>query len=91
MAFSPSLLELLTDPEFIPAKWQPLVEIQFNAPKLSVGSNVPQLSFGTILNAAIIFTKALTIVSISLSSSFLIKEFLIKLFFSDRTATIQIR
>lgn len=66
MAFSPNLLELLTDPEFVPAKWQPLVEIQFNAPKLSVGSAVPQLSFGTILNAAIIFTKALHIVSVCL-------------------------
>lgn len=61
LAFSPSLLELLTHPEFIPTKWQPLVEIQFNAPKLSVGSTI--LSFGTILNAAIIFTKALNIVS----------------------------
>lgn len=47
----------------MPAKWQPLVEIQFNAPKLSIGSAVPQLTFGTILNAAIIFTKALNVVS----------------------------
>lgn len=64
MAFSPSLLELLTSPQFVPAKWQPLVEIQFNAPKLNVGSTIPQLTFGTILNAAIIFTKALNIVSV---------------------------
>lgn len=64
MAFSPSLQELLTSPEFLPTKWQPLVEIQFNAPKLNVGSMVPQLTFGTILNAAVIFTKALTVVSI---------------------------
>lgn len=63
MAFSPPLEELLTSPEFVPAKWQPLVEIQFNAPKLNVGSMVPQLTFGTILNAAIIFTKVLTVVS----------------------------
>lgn len=65
MAFSPSLLDLLANPEFVPGKWQPLVEIQFNAPKLSVGSTIPQLSFGTILNAAIIFTKALIHVSVS--------------------------
>lgn len=63
MAFSPSLMDLLTSPEFVPAQWQPLVEIQFNAPKLNVGSTLPQLTFGTILNAAIIFTKALNIVS----------------------------
>lgn len=63
MAFSPSLLELLISPDFVPAKWQPLVEIQFNAPKLNVGSTTTQLTFGTILNAAIIFTKALNIVS----------------------------
>lgn len=63
MAFSPSLLDLLTSPEFVPTKWQPLVEIQFNAPKLNIGTMAPQLTFGTILNAAIIFTKALNIVS----------------------------
>lgn len=63
MAFSPSLLDLLTSPEFVPAKWQPLIEIQFNAPKLNIGSTAPQLTFGTILNAAIIFTKALCVVS----------------------------
>lgn len=63
MAFSPSLIDLLTSPEFVPAKWQPLVEIQFNAPKLNIGTTAPQLTFGTILNAAIIFTKALNIVS----------------------------
>lgn len=68
MAFSPSLLELLTDPEFLPTKWPPLIEIQFNAPKISVGSTMPQLTFGTILNAAIIFTKALNIVSFVVSS-----------------------
>lgn len=62
MTFSPTLLELLTEPEFVPAKWQPLIEIQFNAPKLNTASTVPQLTFGTILNAAIIFTKALLVV-----------------------------
>lgn len=62
MKFSPTLLELLTEPEFVPAKWQPLIEIQFNAPKLNTASTVPQLTFGTILNAAIIFTKALLVV-----------------------------
>lgn len=63
MAFSPTLSELIIEPEFAPTKWQPLIEIQFNAPKLNIGSAVPQLTFGTILNAGVIFARALTMVS----------------------------
>lgn len=62
LAFSPTVLDLMTSCDFIPAKWQPLIEIQFNAPKLNVGVSYPQLSFGTVLNAAVIFTKALLLV-----------------------------
>lgn len=63
LVFSPALSELITEPEFTPAKWQPLIEIQFNAPKLNIGATTPQLSLGSILNAAVTFTRALNIVS----------------------------
>lgn len=91
MAFSPSLLELLTNPEFVPGKWKPLIEIQFNAPKISVGSTMPQLTFGTILNAAIIFTKALNIVSFIYSLNSIVDfSIIFTLIFCIFTATIQI-
>lgn len=61
LAFSPRLLDMLVEPRFDPAQWQPLVEIQFGAPKLYVGSAVPQLTFGTILSAVAIFTKSLAL------------------------------
>lgn len=64
MAFSPALLDQLTSSDFIPTKWQPLIEIQFNAPKLNVGVTFPQLTFGTVLNAAVLLTKALNLVSV---------------------------
>lgn len=50
----------------MPAQWQPLVEIQFGAPKLNVTGAVPQLTFGTILMAVAIFTKSLNLVSTTL-------------------------
>lgn len=68
MAFSPKVMDQLTASDFDAAKWQPLIEIQFNAPKLNVTTPFPQLTFGTVLNAAVVFTKALTIVSHSLAS-----------------------
>lgn len=64
LVFSPSLSELIVQPEFISSRWQPLIEIQFNAPKLNMASSVPQLTFGTILNAAVIFARALTVVRV---------------------------
>lgn len=52
---------MLVEPQFVPSQWQPLVEIQFGAPKLYVGNAAPQLSFGTVLSAASIFTKSLNL------------------------------
>lgn len=61
LAFSPKLLDMLVEPQFVPSLWQPLIEIQFGAPKLYVGQGAAQLSFGTVLSAATIFTKALNL------------------------------
>lgn len=47
----------------MPSQWQPIIDIQFTAPKLNIGLNQPQLTFGTILRAAGFFTKTLIIVS----------------------------
>lgn len=66
LVFSPKLLTLLVEPEFVPSQWQPLVEIQFGAPKLNTIGALPQLTFGTILSAASIFTKALNLVGLSI-------------------------
>lgn len=57
---SPKILSLICDNEFLPCQWFPLIEIQFGAPKIS---SDPQLSFGTVMSAACIFTKALNLVS----------------------------
>lgn len=62
LAFSPKLINLMTDIEFSTIEWQPLVEIQFGAPNLNVNTSVPQLTFGTIVSAACILTKALNLV-----------------------------
>ncbi|XP_052860062.1 nucleoporin Nup188 [Anopheles cruzii] len=60
LAFSPTLLVLLCDAEFAPSTFRPLVEIQFGAPKIST-DNFSQLSFGSLLQAACIFTKVLNL------------------------------
>uniref|UniRef100_A0A182PSF0 Nucleoporin NUP188 n=1 Tax=Anopheles epiroticus TaxID=199890 RepID=A0A182PSF0_9DIPT len=60
LCFSPPLLTLLCDIEFIPSQWCPLIEIQFGAPKLST-DNYSQLSFGSLLQAVCIFTKVLNL------------------------------
>ncbi|XP_041771504.1 nucleoporin Nup188-like isoform X1 [Anopheles merus] len=60
LCFSPPLLSLLCDVEFIPSQWCPLIEIQFGAPKLS-NDNYSQLSFGSLLQAVCIFTKVLNL------------------------------
>lgn len=65
LCFSPPLLSLLCDVEFIPSQWCPLIEIQFGAPKLS-NDNYSQLSFGSLLQAVCIFTKVLNLVSLAL-------------------------
>lgn len=63
LVFSPKLQNLLVESDFVPSQWQPLVEIQFGAPKMNVGSSVQaQLTFGSVLSAACIFTKALNLV-----------------------------
>lgn len=61
LAFSPKLIDMLVEPQFVPSQWQPLVEIQFGAPKLYVGNAPTQLTFGTVLSAASIFTKSLNL------------------------------
>ncbi|ETN64999.1 hypothetical protein AND_003230 [Anopheles darlingi] len=60
LPFSPPLLMVLCDVEFAPGQWQPLVDIQFGAPKIST-DNYSQLSFGSLLQAACIFTKVLNL------------------------------
>lgn len=60
LAFSPQLINLVCDPEFLPSQWFSLIEIQFGAPKI-ISDNYPQLSFGTIMSAATIFTKSLNL------------------------------
>lgn len=56
--FSPSLLTLICDSEFLPSQYFALIEIQFGAPKLTPDNT---LSFGTVLSAASIFTKSLNL------------------------------
>lgn len=63
LGFSPKVIDQLTACDFVPSQWQPLIEIQFNAPKLNVNTPFPQLTFGSVLNAAVIFTRALNLVS----------------------------
>ncbi|KAG4075361.1 hypothetical protein HA402_003152 [Bradysia odoriphaga] len=63
LVFSPKLLNLLTDSEFLVSRWKPLLEIQFNAPKLNNDSNDLQLSIGTILSVACLLTRALSLQS----------------------------
>lgn len=63
LVFSPKLLNLLTDSEFLVSQWQPLLEIQFNAPKLNNDFNSLQLSIGTILSVACFLTRALSMVT----------------------------
>lgn len=60
LAFSPQLLNLVCDPEFLPSQWFSLIEIQFGAPKLPSDAD-PQLSFGTVMSAATVFTKSLNL------------------------------
>lgn len=62
LVFSPKLLNLLNDAEFTPGQWQPLVEIEFTAPKLNIGPHYSQLTFGTLLRAASFFAKTLQVV-----------------------------
>lgn len=62
LVFSPKLLNLLTDPEFLVSRWQPLLEIQFNAPKLNNDFNNLQLSIGTVLSVACFLTRVLSLV-----------------------------
>ncbi|XP_053672999.1 nucleoporin Nup188 [Anopheles nili] len=68
LCFSPPLLTLLCDVEFIPSQWSPLIEIQFGAPKLST-DNYSQLSFGSLLQAVCIFTKVLNLQHYSFSET----------------------
>uniref|UniRef100_A0A182YLB8 Nucleoporin NUP188 n=1 Tax=Anopheles stephensi TaxID=30069 RepID=A0A182YLB8_ANOST len=68
LCFSPPLLSLLCDVEFVPSKWCPLIEIQFGAPKLST-DNYSQLSFGSLLQAVCIFTKVLNLQHYSFSEA----------------------
>lgn len=63
LQFSPSLLELICEPEFLCSKWESLIEIQFGAPKFNTTIH-PQLTFGTVLSAVTILTKALNLVNI---------------------------
>uniref|UniRef100_T1GIK3 Uncharacterized protein n=1 Tax=Megaselia scalaris TaxID=36166 RepID=T1GIK3_MEGSC len=58
LQFSPQILDLLCEPEFLSTKWEPLLEIQFGLPKLTDDS---QLTFGVVLSAIGIFTKALNL------------------------------
>uniref|UniRef100_A0A182Q2U3 Nucleoporin NUP188 n=1 Tax=Anopheles farauti TaxID=69004 RepID=A0A182Q2U3_9DIPT len=69
LCFSPPLISLLCDVEFIPSQWCPLIEIQFGAPKLSTTDNYSQLSFGSLLQAVCIFTKVLNLQHYSFSET----------------------
>lgn len=60
LAFSPKLINLVCDTEFLPSQWFSLIEIQFGAPKIT-SESYPQLSFGTVMSAAVIFTKSLNL------------------------------
>uniref|UniRef100_A0A336LW21 CSON001696 protein n=1 Tax=Culicoides sonorensis TaxID=179676 RepID=A0A336LW21_CULSO len=56
--FSPTLLDLICEPEFLPSQYFALIEIQFGAPKLTQDNS---LSFGTVLSAISIFVKSLNL------------------------------
>lgn len=58
--FSPKLLNLLCDVEFDQSHYQPFIEVQFGAPKLN-STNLPQLSYGTVLSAVALLIKALNL------------------------------
>lgn len=60
LSFSPKLLNLVCDAEFLPSQYTSLIEIQFGTPKLLI-DGYPQLSFGSLMSAAGIFTKALNL------------------------------
>lgn len=62
LVFSPKILNILADPEFLPTQWIPLIEIQFTAPKMN-NDLQPQLTFQTMLSAVCLFTKSLNLVS----------------------------
>ncbi|KAG7310763.1 hypothetical protein JYU34_003574 [Plutella xylostella] len=58
LSFSPSLLSLLGEPALDLERWQPLVELDFAIPK-HCHDEVPQLTFGTLLTAICLLTKAM--------------------------------
>lgn len=60
LPFSPNLLNLICDIRFLNSKYSPLIEIHFAAPKFGADTS-PQLSFGTVLSAIHLLTKALTV------------------------------
>lgn len=62
LSFSPDLLSLLADPAIDLERWQPLVELDFSAAKLTY-EQFPQLTFGTLLTAIGLLTKSLNHVS----------------------------
>ncbi|XP_055853683.1 nucleoporin Nup188 [Episyrphus balteatus] len=59
LRFSPPLIDLICEPEFLACKWEPLFEIHFGAPKLN--DTNPQLTFGTVLSVIGVFTKVLNL------------------------------
>lgn len=59
LQFSPKLLNLLCDVEFHQSKWNPFIEVQFGAPKIS---GTPQLlSYGSILSIIALLIKTLNL------------------------------
>lgn len=58
MQFTPKVLDLVCEPEFLATKWEPLFEIQFGLPKLTDDAH---LTFGVVLSAIGIFTKCLNL------------------------------
>ena len=67
LKFSPKLINLLTDHEFTPSQWNSLIQIQFNAPKLSL-NGLQYLTYGSVLSAVNILTRALNLVWLLLFS-----------------------
>lgn len=61
-SIGPNLLEMLAGYEINLTKYQPLVDMQFGAPKLSSLVN-NSLTFGTVMSAVCLFTKVLNQVS----------------------------
>ncbi|KNC21791.1 hypothetical protein FF38_03233 [Lucilia cuprina] len=58
-AFSPNLIDLICEPEFLSSKWEPIFEIRFGAPKLS--ETAIHLTFGTVLSIVGVYTKVLNL------------------------------